>query len=210
MGFLQSWTASVCTHLLWFLTVTNPATTLGQDGLLECLGTSHIATVPPGSPDFPQDSLAFNRRLQYTPAAIVFPTSAQEVSAAVLCAADAGIHVAARSGGHNYGAFSLGGQNGSLVVDLSKMNKIVVNANGTASFQTGNRLGDVALTLFNNGERAMAHGTCRKYLPSQSPSLKLTYLYQRTLAAEDMQVAEDSASHPECGGSLLTKSSLPK
>ncbi|KDQ22186.1 hypothetical protein PLEOSDRAFT_41920 [Pleurotus ostreatus PC15] len=160
MGFLQSWTAGFCTHLLWFLTVSNPPTTLGQDGLLECLGTGHITTVPPGSPDFPQDSLAFNRRLQYTPAAIVFPTSAQEVSAAVLCAAGAGIHVAARSGGHNYGAFSLGGQNGSLVVDLSKMNKIVVNANGTASFQTGNRLGDVALTLFDNGERAMAHGTC--------------------------------------------------
>ncbi|KAF4581699.1 hypothetical protein EYR40_002715 [Pleurotus pulmonarius] len=164
MGFLQSWTASVCTHLLWFLTVTNPSTTLtstlGQGELLECLRTKNITTVSPGSPGFSQDSLNFNRRLPYTPAAIVFPESAQQVSTAILCAAGAGIHVAARSGGHNYGAFSLGGKNGSLVVDLANMNKTAVHADGTASFQTGNRLGDVALTLFNKGGRAMAHGTC--------------------------------------------------
>ncbi|KAJ8481694.1 hypothetical protein ONZ45_g15225 [Pleurotus djamor] len=128
--------------------------------LVTCLKSAGLSVVAPGAPDYAQDSLAFNRRFTYTPAAIVFPTSPAQVSSAVKCAKSSNVPVAARSGGHSYGAFGLGGQNGALVVDLSKMKKITMNSDQTATIQTGNRLGDVASTLFNNGGRAMPHGTC--------------------------------------------------
>ncbi|KAG9223521.1 hypothetical protein PTI98_001920 [Pleurotus ostreatus] len=133
-----------------------------SDALLSCLQSSGISTVTSNSSTFAQDSLAFNRRFEYTPAAIVFPRSTQDVAIAVKCASSVNgtIPVSARSGGHSYGAFSLGGQDGTLVIDLSNLKNITVNQDYTANIQTGNRLGDVALALFANGERALAHGTC--------------------------------------------------
>jgi FAD/FMN-containing dehydrogenase len=61
---------------------------------------------------------------------------------------------------HSYIANGLGGNNGSLVVDLSKLKAITVrSSNNTAVIETGNRLGDVALAL-NAAGRALPHGTC--------------------------------------------------
>ncbi|KAF9489203.1 FAD-binding domain-containing protein [Pleurotus eryngii] len=99
------------------------------------------------------DSLAFNRHFEYTPAAIVFPRSTQDVAIVVKCASPVNgtIPVSARSGGHSYGAFNPGGQDGTLVIDLSNLKNITVNQDYTLNIQTGNRLGDVALALFANG-----------------------------------------------------------
>lgn len=90
---------------------------------------------------------------------MVYPSTPAEVSAAVLCAAQTGLNVSVRSGGHSYASYSLGGTDGSLVIDLSAFNDIVVNADGTAEVGAGQRLGDVALAL-NDGGRAIPHGTC--------------------------------------------------
>lgn len=170
MGFFHS---SIRAQVLSLLVVANAASTWGASSFVSCLQSAGINTVSPSTSGFTQDALAFNRRFEYTPAAIVFPQSAQDVAAAVKCAAASNgtVPVAARSGGHSYGAFGLGGQDGALVVDLSQMKNIVVNSDETATFQTGNRLGDVALALFNNGGRALAHGTCRtscQFAPTRS------------------------------------------
>lgn len=61
---------------------------------------------------------------------------------------------------HSYVANSLGGQDGSLVIDMSSMKAISIDSStNTAIIETGNRLGDIALTL-NAAGRAMPHGTC--------------------------------------------------
>ena len=50
--------------------------------------------------------------------------------------------------------------NGSLVVDLQNMKKIMIDSSAnTATIETGNRLGDIALTL-NDAGRALPHGMC--------------------------------------------------
>jgi FAD/FMN-containing dehydrogenase len=47
------------------------------------------------------------------------------------------------------------------VVDLSALKNITfTNNNQQATVQTGNKLGDVAVSLWNNGQRALPHGTC--------------------------------------------------
>lgn len=67
----------------------------------------------------------------------------------------------ARSGGHSYAAYGLGGADGHLIVDLSNIKDIHVdNSTGVAVVGAGNRLGDVATALFDQAGRAIPHGLC--------------------------------------------------
>ena len=127
--------------------------------LTSCLSSANLHPISPSSSNYTADSLAFNRRLSYQPADIVFPATVQDVARAVKCASSAGVKVAARSGGHSYAANGIGGEDGSLVIDLRQLNSVKVTASDhTAVFGTGIRLGDLALALFNGGKQAMAHG----------------------------------------------------
>lgn len=59
---------------------------------------------------------------------------------------------------HSYIANGLGGKNGALVVDMSNFSNVTVHVgSGTATIQSGNRLGDVAVALNAHG-RALPHG----------------------------------------------------
>jgi FAD/FMN-containing dehydrogenase len=81
----------------------------------------------------------------------------QDVETIVTCGADYSLTVAARSGGHSYASYCLGGVDSALVVDLSRMKNITI-INGTAIVQTGNTLGDLATYLWENGQLALPHG----------------------------------------------------
>lgn len=87
----------------------------------------------------------------------IIRTSEQEIQSIVACAANASLSVSAKSGGHSYAAYGL---EGDVVVNLSNLKNITLNADGTAVVQTGNRLGEVATEIFNKGQRALAHGSC--------------------------------------------------
>ena len=116
--------------------------------------------VTPSSSAYASDSLAFNRRLAYKPASLGFPTTVKDVASAIVCPSHARVKVAARSGGHSHAANGIGGEDGSLVIDLKNLNSVKVTASKhTAVFGTGIRLGDLPLGLFNGGKQAMAHGT---------------------------------------------------
>ncbi|KAG8968908.1 hypothetical protein FRC05_001276 [Tulasnella sp. 425] len=120
-----------------------------------------IQTMTASSSGYGDASMAFNRRFTYKPAAIVYPKTKDEVALVVKCGAAAKTPVVARSGGHSYAAFGLGGQDGALVVDLSSMKSISVDqSTGLAVSQTGNRLGNLAQYIWDNGRRALPHGTC--------------------------------------------------
>ncbi|KAJ7148097.1 glucooligosaccharide oxidase [Mycena crocata] len=128
--------------------------------LQQALSAHGVAAVYPTDQNFTTVSRAFNRRFTFSPLAVAFPTSVAQVSAAVAAGAAQKLEVVARSGGHSYIANGLGGNNGALVVDLSKLKAITVrSSNNTAVIETGNRLGDIALALDAAG-RAIPHGTC--------------------------------------------------
>lgn len=118
-----------------------------------------ITAVFPGDPAYQADSQAYNLRFAVQPAAVTFPNTPQDVSTIVKIGATFGYPVVARSGGHSYIANGLGGTDGAIVIDLRNLKQITVNQDGTATIQPGNRLGDVASALNNNG-RALPHGTC--------------------------------------------------
>lgn len=127
----------------------------------ECLAAASVPTDVPGSTDWEYDVAPFNRRFNYTPVAIVVPTNVQDVQSAVSCAAEVGVKVNPKSGGHSYAAFGLGGEDGHLVIELDRMNEVVLDPEtNITTIQSGARLGHVAKSLYDEGGRAFSHGTC--------------------------------------------------
>ncbi|KAL0572838.1 hypothetical protein V5O48_009128 [Marasmius crinis-equi] len=134
---------------------TYTAADLGSD-----LSGAGIKALFPGNDGFSEASNAYNRRFTFSPSAVAYPSSAEDVSKIVQMGAANNMKVVARSGGHSYIANGLGGENGTLVVDLSNMKSISIDSSShIATIQTGNRLGNVALAL-NDAGRALPHGTC--------------------------------------------------
>jgi FAD/FMN-containing dehydrogenase len=80
-----------------------------------------------------------------------------DVATCVRRARGRGVTIAARSGGHSYAGFSTPDQ--GLVVDVSGLHKITVNAKGIAVIGAGARLIDVYSVLAAHG-RALPAGSC--------------------------------------------------
>ena len=102
---------------------------------------------------------------RHTPAAIIMPRNEEEVSAIVRCALKAGIRPVPRGGGHSYE--NLSSQNGSLIVDLTRMQKVSViqvlgndGMEGIATVDAGARLGNVYTELWKQGQFNFNAGTC--------------------------------------------------
>ncbi|KAL1738234.1 hypothetical protein HDZ31DRAFT_26716, partial [Schizophyllum fasciatum] len=136
--------------------------TQAQDpsALRRALDEAGVAAVFPEDAAYANASTAYNLRYTIDPIVIAYPTTAEQVGAAVLAGAEQGLAVTARSGGHSYVAGGLGGKNGSLVVDMSNFKAIVVDeATNTVEVGAASRLGDVACVLNDYG-RALPHGRC--------------------------------------------------
>ncbi|KIJ46864.1 Glucooligosaccharide oxidase [Sphaerobolus stellatus SS14] len=107
------------------------------------------------------DTIPWNLRCAPKPLAVVHPVDPEDVSVAVKLAAKYGIPIQARSGGHSFASYSLGGKDGALIIDLNKMNNVVVDqTTWKATIGGGARLGRVTKELYNQGKRTIAHGTC--------------------------------------------------
>ncbi|GAA5934338.1 FAD-dependent oxidoreductase [Sporobolomyces koalae] len=130
-----------------------------SNSLATCLNNAGVTTVTSSSANYQSDIAAYNQRLQPKPVAVIYPTSPAQISSALKCAAAANVAVSARGGGHSYASYGLGGNDGALVVDLSKFKSITVDDSGRASIGAGSRLGDIALALNKKGW-GLSHGTC--------------------------------------------------
>jgi len=129
--------------------------------LSECLSAAQVPVDATDSADYKLDASPYNLRLAYTPISIVVPTTSKHVQDAVACAAKIGVKTNAKCGGHSYGSFGLGGEDGHLVIELDRYNQVVLdNVTGIARVQGGARLGHVASELWDQGKRALSHGTC--------------------------------------------------
>ncbi|KAK0636431.1 hypothetical protein B0T17DRAFT_571289 [Bombardia bombarda] len=131
------------------------------EALNECLTKAGVPTDSLGSADWKLDAAPFNLRLNFTPVGIAVPATVKHVQDAVSCAAKLGVKANAKCGGHSYGSFGLGGEDGHLTIEMDRMNKVVLdNTTGIATVEGGSRLGHVAWELYNQGKRAFSHGTC--------------------------------------------------
>ncbi|KAF2182763.1 carbohydrate-binding module family 18 [Zopfia rhizophila CBS 207.26] len=129
--------------------------------LTDCLNSKNVPVKWTTSPDYESLAKPYNLRLPYKPVVIVVPTTTQHVQDAVVCAGKAGVKVQAKSGGHSYASFSSGGKDGSMMIDLQSMQTINLDkSTGVVNVGGGVRLGNLAQGIWDQGQRALSHGTC--------------------------------------------------
>ncbi|KAK6441720.1 hypothetical protein LTR95_002053 [Oleoguttula sp. CCFEE 5521] len=126
-----------------------------------CLANFSVPVDTKGSSTWNADIKPFNPRLTYTPVAVAVPTTIAQIQAAVNCGRLSGVKVTAKSGGHSYASFGLGGEDGHLMIELDRMFNVTVNSTtNIAIVQPGARLGHVTNQLYSQGGRAISAGTC--------------------------------------------------
>ena len=105
--------------------------------------------VTPSEPAYASARLLFNVRFDgIKPRAVALCETATDVQKAILWARRHGVRIAARSGGHSYGGYSLAP---GLVIDVSRIDRISVNAKArTATIGAGARLIDVYAALWRH------------------------------------------------------------
>ncbi|KAF2028534.1 FAD-binding domain-containing protein [Setomelanomma holmii] len=128
---------------------------------LQCLNGKNVPYKMTSDAGYADLIEPYNTRLPYTPAVVVLPTTNQHVQDAVVCAAQSGLKVQAKSGGHSYASFGLGGKDGSMNINLESLQTIQLDtSSGIVTVGGGVRLGNLADGIWNQGQRALSHGTC--------------------------------------------------
>jgi FAD/FMN-containing dehydrogenase len=94
--------------------------------------------VEPGAPDYDDSRTLYNAMIDKRPAAIAYCMDEADVAAAVRYGTEHGLRIAVRGGGHN-GA-GLGSVDDGLVIDLSEMNDVTVDASARSARVGGGAL----------------------------------------------------------------------
>lgn len=133
---------------------------VSSSALSLCLTDENIPFTVQGSVDWKRSIRPWNVRLTYIPAAVATPHTIQQIQVAVNCGIKSRVRVTAKGGGHSFGSYGLGGEDGYLVIELQQLNKVTLFENGTARIEPGARLGHVSSELYKQGGRAIPHGAC--------------------------------------------------
>jgi FAD/FMN-containing dehydrogenase len=140
-----------------------------RSSLTDCLTAASVPQSLPGSSDFKQAIKPFNLRIPFTPIAVAVPTTVAQVQAAVACGVSNNATISPKSGGHSYASHGLGGEDGHFMIDMKMFNSVSVDSStGIASIGPGGRLGNIASSLYSQGQRAFSHGTCPGYISPNS------------------------------------------
>jgi FAD/FMN-containing dehydrogenase len=113
--------------------------------------------VVPADPSYAQARLIYDTRFDSVhPRAVVFCEGREDVERTVRWAKRHAIRITPRSGGHSYGGYST---TSGVIVDVSRINKVTLDARRRAAVGAGTRLIDVYDQLWQRGVTVPA-GTC--------------------------------------------------
>ena len=129
----------------------------GSSGLRLGIPAERVHT--PSDASYDGARMPWNVAIDQRPAAIAYPRSADEVSAVVRAAADAGLRVAPQSTGHNAGPLAARGLDDTVVVRMSEMNLVVADPDGRTIRVEGGAVWEPAVTAAAAHERAVLHGS---------------------------------------------------
>ncbi|ORX90581.1 FAD-binding domain-containing protein [Basidiobolus meristosporus CBS 931.73] len=135
---------------------------LAYGGSIEdCFKKAGTPIVSQSSSEYSKVNFNFNKRFNFKPLLYVVAGSVKDVQNAVKCSVQNNRTISARSGGHSYEAYSQGGRNGDVIVDLSKLNDVKIDAkSSSAVIGAGSLLGPTYYKLFKNGNYGIPAGTC--------------------------------------------------
>ncbi|KAJ5778171.1 hypothetical protein N7520_001417 [Penicillium odoratum] len=132
-----------------------------HDCLLSAVGNNSNLLAFQGDFRFNSEIPLYNLEFPVVPTAITYPETTEQVAAIVKCAAHHDLKVQARSGGHSYANYGLGGNDGAVVVHLKNIQHFSVDEETQiATVGSGTLLGDLHSRLYHAGRRAVAHGSC--------------------------------------------------
>ncbi|KAF9631058.1 putative berberine-like protein [Lasiodiplodia theobromae] len=138
------------------LLASTTAVAAAQDSLEECLG--QVSATFDGEPTWANETSPWQLRITPKPITVVHPETSDDVATALSCAQQFSLKVAALNGGHSYGAYGLGGNDGALVINMEKFTDISYDeATETLTYGGGSRVGPVATWLWNNHGRHFPH-----------------------------------------------------
>lgn len=104
-----------------FLLSTLLTSSAAQDAttLRACLTERNLQLTLSEDPNWATATSPWALRYDPEPAAVVTPSTSEDIAAALACAVESEIKVAALNGGHSYGAYGLGGtHNDALVINM--------------------------------------------------------------------------------------------
>ena len=133
-----------------------------SDSLQDCLQKAQATVFYPQSEGYGSTAKSQNTNYNYQPAAILQPNSTEETAAIVKCvvAEQGTTKLSSFGGGHGYASYALGGNDGFVVIDASKLQDIELDeAGSTVTVGAGTKIGPVAQRIGEKGF-GLPHGTC--------------------------------------------------
>lgn len=129
--------------------------------LEECLLAAGITTSSPASDSWIQDIEPWNSRVNPVPSAVVFPTTEEQVSAALKCASSTGTKVTTLGGNRSFSSMGFGRNDGAMVVNLVNM-KVLKYDEDTELLTYGGpvMISEAAGLMWNSYNRTLPHGRC--------------------------------------------------
>src|SRR5436305_10808928 len=130
--------------LLWCILSYNLIENINSSPITSCLDLVEGQVIYPNDEHFRKLITDENIKVNYTPSALVYAVNNKDVQTAVNCAVKLKTDIIARSGGHSYENYGLGGRNNVIVLDVTNINDIIIDSRTkTAKIGAGNRLGVV-------------------------------------------------------------------
>ncbi|CAL3973156.1 unnamed protein product [Diplocarpon coronariae] len=133
------------TFLVSTLLTTAASLSYSQTSPLEaCLDTAAVPATFAESSTWAEDTAPWQLRIRPKPTAVVKPTEVSHVVAALACASSLNVKVAARNGGHSYGSYGVGGNDGAMVINMDAFQEMSFDTStGLLKFGGGAIMGDV-------------------------------------------------------------------
>ncbi|KAE8900053.1 hypothetical protein PF005_g26777 [Phytophthora fragariae] len=125
-----------------------------------CLDKAGIENSVPKTTTWTMDIQPWNSRVNPTPAAVAFPKTEAQVSAALKCAATAGVKVTTLGGNRSFSSMGFGRNNDALVMNLKYLKHLKFDAStGLLSYGGPVRISETAKYMWGF-KRTLPHGRC--------------------------------------------------
>ncbi|GMF66199.1 unnamed protein product [Phytophthora lilii] len=125
-----------------------------------CLDKANIENSVPTTSTWAVDTEAWNSRVSPVPSAVAFPKNEEEVSAALKCAADAGVKVTTLGGNRSFSSMGFGRNDGALVINLKNLKHLKYDeTTGLLSYGGPVMISEAANHMWKY-KRSLPHGRC--------------------------------------------------
>ncbi|ETM98241.1 hypothetical protein PPTG_19662 [Phytophthora nicotianae INRA-310] len=126
-----------------------------------CLNKAGIENSVPTTTTWTMDIQPWNSRVNPVPAAVAFPKTEKEVSAALKCAASAGVKVTTLGGNRSFSSMGFGRNDGALVINLKALKHLKYDpSTKLLSYGGPVMISEAANHMWNKYKRTLPHGRC--------------------------------------------------